>query len=156
MSSSRWQNQSSLAGELRKAASSACILQQRADRLWSEGQPVSTISAPVAFKDLAREVEGGASVKRCTERPASGNQVANKTGSRELCREPEVFTEMNTSDNKTGEGTGDASPKAIKPIIRAVIALNIVSLFADFDVFLFVCRDGGHHHVFPLRQLLLY
>ena len=135
MSSSRWQNQSSLAGELRKAASSACILQQRADRLWSEGQPVSTISAPVAFKEVASKVEGGASVKRCTERPASGSQVANRTGSRVLWNKPEVFTEMNTSDSKTGEGTGDASPKAMKPIIRAVVALNIVSLFADFNVF---------------------
>ena len=56
-------------------------------------------------------------MKRCTERPASGSQVANRTGSLELWNKPEVFTETNTSDSKTGEGTGDASPKAIKPII---------------------------------------
>ena len=90
---------------MRKAASSACILQQRADLLWSEGQPVSTISAPVAFKELASEVEGGASVKRCAECPASGSQVDNRTGSLGLWNKPEVFTEMYTFDGKTGEGT---------------------------------------------------
>ena len=88
-------------------------MQQSADLLWSEGQPVSTISAPVAFKALAREGEGGASVKRWTEGPASGSQVERRTERRELWNEPVVFTEMNKSDNKTGEGTGDASPMAI-------------------------------------------
>ena len=74
-----------------------------------EGEGRCTIGGGLAQEvrlRRSREVEGGASVKRCTEWPASGNQVANKMGSRELCRALEVFTEMNTSDNKTGEGTG--------------------------------------------------
>ena len=95
-------------------------------------------------------------MKRWTEGPASGNQVDRRTERRELWNEPEVFTEMNTSDNKTGEGTGDASPMAIQPIIRVTVAANIVSLLIRFWDFLSLYMERGHHRVFPLQQYLLY
>ena len=95
-------------------------------------------------------------MKRCTEGPASGSQVERRTERRELWNEPVVFTEMNTSDNKTGEGTGDASPMAIKPIIRVAVAANIVSLLIRFRIFLSLRTERGHHRVFPLQQYLLY